>query len=193
MLETLVSSFALVAASEMGDKTQLLAFALATRFKRPWPIMAGILIATLLNHALAAFVGEWLAHVLNQVILEYILGVSFLIFGFWTLSPDSLKEEAKHPLFDPFLATAVLFFFAEMGDKTQFATVALGARFQSMLIVTMGTTLGMLVTDGLAVFVGEKLAEKIQMNQMRRIAAFLFFAFGIFSLVHAVSMTAQSL
>jgi putative Ca2+/H+ antiporter (TMEM165/GDT1 family) len=170
----------------MGDKTQLLAFSLAARFKRPWTVMAGILVATLLNHGLASFAGQSLAHILNKAVLQTVLGVSFLAFGFWTLMPDSLEDEKKHPTLDPFLATTVLFFFAEMGDKTQFATVALGARFDSMVLVTVGTTLGMLVSDGLAVFAGEKLAEKIQMHWMRRIAAGLFFAFGAWALVEGL-------
>ncbi len=186
MLETIVSSFTLVAASEMGDKTQLLAFSLAARFKRPWPVMAGIFVATILNHALAAFTGRWIAHIFNQTALEYVLGVSFIIFGFWTLLPDSFDDEAKHPKLDPFLTTAVLFFLAEMGDKTQFATIALGARFQSFWLVTIGTTMGMMVTDGLAVFLGEKLAEKVKMQWVRGFAAFLFFLFGVISLVHAM-------
>lgn len=186
MFETVLSSFMLVAASEMGDKTQLLAFSLAARFKKPWPVMGGIFVATILNHALASLAGQWVSHVFNQTALEYVLGVSFIAFGFWTLMPDSLDDEAKHPKLDPFLTTAVLFFLAEMGDKTQFATIALGARFQSFWMVTIGTTLGMMVTDGLAVFLGETLAEKISMSWMRRFAAFLFFLFGIFSLVHAI-------
>lgn len=186
MLETIFSSFALVAASEMGDKTQLLAFSLAARFKKPWPVLAGIFVATIANHALASFAGQWVSHIFNQTALEYVLGVSFIAFGFWTLMPDSLDDEAKHPKLDPFLTTTVLFFLAEMGDKTQFATIALGARFQSFWLVTIGTTLGMMVTDGLAVFLGEKLAEKVSMVWMRRFAAFLFFLFGVLSLVHAM-------
>ena len=186
MLEVISSSFLLVATSEIGDKTQLLAFSLAARFKKPWPVMAGIFVATILNHSLASFAGQWVSHVFNQAALEYVLGASFIVFGFWTLMPDSLDDEAKHPKLDPFLATAVLFFFAEMGDKTQFATLALSARFQSIWLVTVGTTAGMLLADGLAVFLGGKLSEKISMNWMRRIAAFLFFLFGLFSLAHAM-------
>lgn len=187
MIEAVFSSFMLVAASEMGDKTQLRAFSLAARFKKPWSVMAGIFVATILNHALASYAGQWISHVFNQTALEYALGASFIIFGFWTLMPDSLDDEKKHPTLDPFLTTAVLFFLAEMGDKTQFATIALGARFQSAWQVTIGTTLGMMVTDGLAVFLGETLAERIQMKWMRRFAAFLFFVFGLVSLIHAVS------
>ena len=178
MLHSILNSFLLVAVSEMGDKTQLLAFSLAARFKKPWPVMGGILAATLLNHGLAAFSGEWISHAFRPDILSYSLGAAFIAFGFWTLKPDSLDEKPHHPKLGAFLTTAILFFLAEMGDKTQLATIALGAKYQSALLVTLGTTLGMLATDGLAVFLGEKLAEKVQMAYVRWIAAGLFFLFG---------------
>lgn len=181
-MDAILSSFALVAVSEMGDKTQLLAFSLAARYKKPWPVMAGILAATLLNHALASWAGEWVAGVVRPDVMAWILGLSFIGFGIWTLFPDSLEDSDKKHRFGPFLTTTVLFFLAEMGDKTQLATVALGARFQSMLAVTCGTTLGMLVADGLAVFLGEKLADRVPMKWVRRIAAGLFFLFGIGSI-----------
>jgi len=179
--DAVFSSFALVAASEMGDKTQLLAFSLAGRFRRPGPIMAGILVATLANHALAASVGSWIsAHVPDRM-MAGILAATFIGFGLWTLRPDTLDDDDKPSRFGPFLTTAVLFFLAEMGDKTQLATVALGARFHSALTVTLGTTLGMLVTDGLAVFLGDRLADKVQGRWLRIVAACLFFIFGIAS------------
>ncbi len=187
MLQTILSSFLLVAVSEMGDKTQLLAFSLAARFKKPWPIMAGIFVATILNHGLASYSGQWISNAFRQDILGYILGASFIAFGFWTLRPDTLDEKESNPRFGAFATTAVLFFLAEMGDKTQLATVALGARYQSALAVTFGTTMGMLATDGLAVFLGERLAEKVQMVYVRWIAAALFFIFGIGSVWHAGS------
>lgn len=187
LLQSLFSSFGLVALSEMGDKTQLLAFALAARFKKPWPVMAGILAATVLNHALAASAGQWASSLLSARMLGWTLGLSFIAFGLWTLSPDSLGDEGdKHPRFGPFLTTTALFFLAEMGDKTQFATIALGARFQSALAVTFGTTAGMMLSDGLAVFAGERLAERISMKWMRRIAAGLFLIFGIGSLARVI-------
>ncbi len=182
MFHVILSSFLLVAASEMGDKTQLLAFSLAVRFKKPWPIMGGIFVATIFNHALAAYAGQWISHVLRQDILGYMLGASFIAFGFWTLHPDSLDTKEKHPQFGAFLTTVVLFFLAEMGDKTQLATIALGARYQSVVEVTIGTTMGMLATDGLAVFLGEKMAEKVPLKWIRWIAAGVFFLFGLFSL-----------
>lgn len=185
MFQAVFSSFLLVAASEMGDKTQLLAFSLAARFKKPWPIMAGILVATLLNHALASWAGEWVSHAVRRDLLGYALGASFIGFGIWTLFPDSWDETNQKHRFGPFLTTAILFFLAEMGDKTQLATVALGARFQSAVLVTVGTTLGMLATDGLAVFLGEKLAKRVSMVWIRRAAAGLFFIFGALSIAGA--------
>lgn len=186
MLESILSSFVLVAGSEMGDKTQLLAFSLALRFKRPWTVMGGIFTATILNHALAAWAGQFAAQLLHSATLRYVLSVSFFAFGFWTLVPDSLKEDKKQLPWNCFLTTTVLFFLAEMGDKTQLATVALGAQFQSILAVTIGTTAGMMAADGLAVFLGEKFAEKVQMNKVRFFAAMLFFMFGIVALFQAM-------
>jgi putative Ca2+/H+ antiporter (TMEM165/GDT1 family) len=182
MLHAVLNSFSLVAVSEMGDKTQLLAFSLAAQFKKPWPIMAGILVATLLNHALASWAGAWVSQMVRPDIMGYALGASFIGFGIWTLLPDRLERSDKPHRFGPFLTTAILFFLAEMGDKTQLATVALGARYQSAVAVTVGTTLGMLAADGLAVFLGEKLVERVPMHWVRRAAASLFFIFGIFAL-----------
>jgi Ca2+/H+ antiporter, TMEM165/GDT1 family len=177
-VEPIVSSFLLVAISEMGDKTQLLAFSLATKYRRPWVVMAGILAATILNHALASGVGTWVsAHVPSRV-MAAILAATFIGFGFWTLKPDTLEENKKPDRFGPFVTTTILFFLAEMADKTQLATVALAARYQSIVLVTFGTTLGMLASDGLAVFLGEKLAARVPMKWIRVAAAGLFFAFG---------------
>lgn len=178
MLHTVFNSFVLVAVSELGDKTQLLAFYLTARFKKPWTIMAGIFTATILNHGLASYGGAWVAGLVPERTLGFILGATFILFGFWTLKPDSLEEQNKESRFGPFLTTTFLFFLAEMGDKTQLATVALGAQYASGLAVTTGTTLGMLVTDGLAVFLGETIAEKVQMRYVRWVAAALFFIFG---------------
>ena len=136
-LEAIVSSFALVAASEMGDKTQLLAFSLASRFRRPWVVMGGILVATLANHALASSVGVWISAHVPQRVMAGILAATFFAFGLWTLRPDTLEESDKPSRFGPFLTTAFLFFLAEMGDKTQLATVALAARFHSAVTVTI--------------------------------------------------------
>ena len=162
----------------MGDKTQLLAFSLATKYRRPWVVMGGILAATLLNHALAASVGTWVSTHVPPRVMAAILAATFIGFGLWTLKPDTLEENARPDRFGPFLTTTILLFLAEMGDKTQLATVALGARYQSVLLVTTGTTLGMLASDGLAVFLGERIAQRVPMNWIRVGAACLFFAFG---------------
>jgi putative Ca2+/H+ antiporter (TMEM165/GDT1 family) len=179
--ESISSSFVLVAVSEMGDKTQLLAFSLAAKYKKPWPVMAGIFVATILNHALASWGGSWVASLVSPSWMAVILGVIFIGFGFWTLKPDTADEVSEVSRFGPFLTTTILFFFAEMGDKTQLATVALGAQFQSAWLVTIGTTLGMMVTDGLAVVAGDRISHKINMKYMRWCAASLFFIFGIAS------------
>ena len=177
-LEAIVSSFLLVAASEMGDKTQLLAFSLATRFRKPWTIMAGILVATVLNHGLASSLGSWISASVPPHVMAYLLAATFIGFGLWTLKPDTLDEARGPERFGAFTTTVVLFFLAEMGDKTQLATVALAAQFRSALLVTIGTTLGMLATDGLAVFLGDRLAAKVQLKWIRWAAASLFFLCG---------------
>ena len=181
-MEPIFSSFLLVAASEMGDKTQLLAFSLGSRYRRPWVVMAGILTATLLNHSLASGVGAWFGSLLPTRVLAYTLAATFIGFGVWTLKPDELDEQGKPGRFGPFLTTTCLFFLAEMADKTQLATVALAAHYQSLVRVTLGTTLGMLLTDGLAVFLGDKLAGRVQQRWIRYAAAGLFFLFGAASL-----------
>ena len=182
-METVLSSFVLVAASEMGDKTQLLAFSLAARFKRPLPILAGILVATLLNHAMAAWLGNYAAGLISPETLRIVLALLFFAFALWTLKPDTLDDEPKESRWGPFATTAVLFFLAEMGDKTQLATLALGARFDSAIGVTTGTTLGMMLSDGIAVFVGQHLADRLPMKWIRRMAAILFFIFGLLILI----------
>lgn len=178
-MEAALNSFLLVFASEMGDKTQLLALVLASRFKKPWTIMAGILAATLLNHALASWAGGWLSSFFSAQILAWILAATFLAFAVWILIPDKDEELKEAGKFGAFLTTVVAFFMAEMGDKTQLATVALGAKYASPIIVTAGTTVGMLASDGLAVFFGHKLTERISMKWVRRTASFLFAAFGL--------------
>ena len=185
-LDAITSSFALVALSEMGDKTQLLAFSLASRFKKPWPVMLGILVATVFNHGLASSLGAWVSSHVPARVMAGVLAAGFFAFGLWTLKPDDLEESKNAERFGPFLTTVVLFFFAEMGDKTQLATVALAARFQSAVLVTIGTTLGMMVSDGLAVFLGDRLAGRVQSRWVRFAAAALFFVFGALSLWRAL-------
>jgi putative Ca2+/H+ antiporter (TMEM165/GDT1 family) len=184
--ETIASSFTLVAASEMGDKTQLLAFSLAGRFRRPWTVMAGILAATVANHALASSLGAWISEHVPPRVMAGIVAAAFIGFGFWALRPDQDEACDRPSRFGPFLTTTILFFLAEMGDKTQLATLALGARFDSVVLVTLGTTAGMVAADGLAVFLGDKLAAKVQGRGLRICAAGLFFAFGLASVWTAV-------
>lgn len=184
-MEAIFSSFTLVALSEIGDKTQLLAFSLSSRFRKPWTIMAGIFVATILNHTLASSLGTWVAISIPSHVMAIILAVTFIAFGLWTLRPDEFDESKKYSAYGPFLTTTFLFFLAEMGDKTQLATVALAAKYQSTLYVTVGTTFGMMAADGLAVFLGEKFSDHISMRWTRRIAALLFIVFGFVSLYTA--------
>ena len=186
-LEAFWGSLLLVAVSEMGDKTQLLAFSLAARYKKPVPILSGILVATLTNHALAAQVGQSISARVPPETLAWILGISFIAFGFWSLKPDTYNEETKLPRFGVFATTVILFFLAEMGDKTQLATVALGAKYALPWVVTAGTTAGMMLADGAAVFAGHRLASSTSMPLLRRLAAALFFIFGTLSIFAAQS------
>lgn len=178
-MEALVNSFLLVAASEMGDKTQLLALVLAARFKKPWPIMAGILVATVLNHGLASGLGVWASGLLEADVLKWVLALLFWAFAIWILVPDKDEDLETKGSASAFFVTVVAFFLAEMGDKTQLATVALAASFQKMLAVTVGTTLGMLFSDGLAVFFGDRFLKHVPMVWVRRLAAILFAIFGV--------------
>jgi putative Ca2+/H+ antiporter (TMEM165/GDT1 family) len=178
-LEALLNSFLLVFVSEMGDKTQLLALVLSARFRKPVPIMFGILVATILNHALASYVGSFVTQFISPDVLKFLLAATFIGFGIWMLVPDKDDGFNQNQRWGPFLTTTVAFFFAEMGDKTQLATVALGAKFAAPLLVTVGTTLGMLGADGLAVFFGHKFTNKVPMKLVHRIASALFILFGI--------------
>ncbi|RZJ96235.1 MAG: TMEM165/GDT1 family protein [Novosphingobium sp.] len=182
-MEALLTSTAVVALAEIGDKTQLLAIVLATRFKRPVPIIAGILFATLANHFLAALVGEQAAAFLDGLWFRYAVAISFIVMAGWTLIPDKFDEdEAKPAKFGAFLTTLVAFFLVEMGDKTQLATIALGARFQAVVPVMLGTTLGMMLANVPAVFLGNALIKRIPLNTVRVIAALLFLAIGLWLL-----------
>ena len=181
-METLLTATGLVAIAEIGDKTQLLSFMLAARLKRQAAIIWGILIATLANHALAAAAGGWLAAMLPDGWLKWLLVASFIGFGLWALVPDELDETdtpVAHTAFKVFMVSLVAFFIAEIGDKTQFATVALGARFDALLWVVVGTTLGMMIANVPAVLVGERLAERLPGALMRRIAAAGFLLTGL--------------
>lgn len=178
-MEIILKSFLLVASTEMGDKTQLLALVLASRFKKPGAIMAGILTATILNHALAAYCGSWISTYVDPLYLKYGLIAVFLGFAVWILIPDKEEEVESNPRFGAFLTTAVLFFLAEMGDKTQLSTLALSAQYQDVVLVTVGTTLGMLFSDGLAVFLGEKITKLVAMKWIHIFSSLLYILFAI--------------
>jgi Ca2+/H+ antiporter, TMEM165/GDT1 family len=186
-VEAFLASLGMVALAEMGDKTQLLSFVLAARFAgQHWPIIAGIFVATVANHLCAAFVGDWVATKVGPDIMRWTLGLSFLAFAAWALIPDTLDEKKQgHARYGAFLTTLVLFFIAEIGDKTQLATVALGAKFTNLAAVTLGTTLGMMAANVPAVLVGEKLAQRFPLARMRFIAAALFALFGLLILFRA--------
>lgn len=178
-MDIIFNSFLLVFVSEMGDKTQLLSLVLALRFRKPIPIMCGILVATLLNHALASYAGAFVTHYISPELLKWILALTFIGFGLWMLIPDKEESFEDKRGWGPFLTTTVAFFFAEMGDKTQLATVALGAKFTAPMLVTLGTTLGMLGADGLAVVFGSKFTERVPMKKVHLFASILFILFGI--------------
>lgn len=179
-MEALFTSTAVVALAEIGDKTQLLAIVLATRFQRPVPIVLGILVATLANHFLAAFVGAQAASFLEGDWFRYLIAASFIAMGAWTLIPDKLDEvEHKPARFGAFVTTVIAFFLVEMGDKTQLATVALSARFNDLIMVTLGTTLGMMLANVPAVYLGNELIRRVPLSVVRIIAALLFLVIGL--------------
>ncbi len=184
-MDSLLISTGVVALAEMGDKTQLLAFILAARFKKPIPIVLGILAATIINHGLAGALGAWITSMVSPDMLRWILGASFIGMAVWTLKPDKIEEEetqiAKH--LGVFGATFITFFLAEMGDKTQLATIALAAHYAAPITVIIGTTLGMMIADVPAVFVGNKFAAKIPMELVHSIAAGIFAVRGILTLI----------
>jgi putative Ca2+/H+ antiporter (TMEM165/GDT1 family) len=184
-LQSLLVSTGVVALAEIGDKTQLLAFLLAARFRKPLPIVAGILAATIVNHGLAGALGAWITTHVNPQALRWILGVSFIAMAAWTMIPDEIEEDEEKLAkgFGVFGATLVTFFLAEMGDKTQLATIALAAHYGAPVLVVIGTTLGMLIADVPAVFVGEKLAKRIPMRLVHSIAAAIFAALGVATLL----------
>jgi len=185
-MEALFISTGVVALAEIGDKTQLLAFILAARFKKPLPIIAGILCATLVNHGLAGALGAWITSVLSPDVMRWVLAASFIGMAVWTLIPDEIEEDETRVArqFGVFGATLVTFFLAEMGDKTQIATIALAAHYGTPLPVVAGTTLGMLLADVPAVFVGNKFAEKIPMRLVHSIAAGIFALMGVLTLLN---------
>ena len=188
-MEALFISTGVVALAEIGDKTQLLAFMLAARFKKPLPIIAGILCATLVNHGLAGALGAWITASVRPEVLRWVLGASFIGMAVWTLIPDKIEDEETRfaQKWGVFGATLVTFFLAEMGDKTQIATVALAAHYASPLMVVAGTTLGMLLADVPAVFIGDRLAARIPMKLVHSVAAAIFALLGLATLLGAGS------
>jgi len=178
-LESFILSTAVVAVAEVGDKTQLLALLLAARYPHPWRILAGITVATLANHLPASWAGDGLALTMSDAILRPTLAVSFIVLGLWLLRSDSADDEILPVPGGPFIATSVLFFIAEIGDKTQAATVALGARFDGFVTVTAGTTLGMLAANAPVVLGSEAIMRRIPATGVQHIAAALFIVLGI--------------
>lgn len=179
-----LTSAGVVAISEIGDKTQLLALILAVRFRKPIPIILGILVATLANHAAAALAGGWIASAVDPTILRWILGILFLGMAGWALLPDKIDEAEHQRAYagGAFVATTVAFFLAEIGDKTQIATAALAAQFETLLPVVVGTTLGMMIADVPAVLIGDRVAHRINLKYVRWVAAAIFAALGILAL-----------
>jgi putative Ca2+/H+ antiporter (TMEM165/GDT1 family) len=179
--EAMMVSTGVVTLAEMGDKTQLLAFLLAARFKKPIPIILGILIATLLNHGLAGALGTWITSILSPELLRWLLGLSFLGMAFWILIPDKIDDTDQPNIarYGVFITTLVTFFLAEIGDKTQIATVALAANYSAPIPVVIGTTLGMMLADVPAVFLGSSFAKRLPLRLIHLIAAGIFAVLGL--------------
>lgn len=188
MLESLLVPTAIVALAEIGDKTQLLALILAARFRKPWPIIAGIIAATLANHAAAGAVGAWVSGFFSETVLHWILAASFAATALWTLVPDKMDDDENSAArrFGPFVTTLIAFFLAEIGDKTQVATVMLAAQYPHLIMVILGTTLGMLIANVPVVLAGNFAAEKLPLTLIRRLAAAAFFVLAIVAVYSAM-------
>lgn len=188
-MEAFLVSTGVVALGEMGDKTQLLAMLLAVKFKRPLPIVLGILVATLVNHATAGLVGAWVASALGPGLLRWVIGLGFIAMAAWMLVPDQIDaDEAATQRFGVFGTTVIAFFLAEMGDKTQIATVALAARYTDLVAVVAGTTLGMMLANVPAVLLGDVVAKKVPMRLVHGIAAAIFAVLGVLTLLNVGRM-----
>ena len=187
-MEAFLVSTAIVALAEMGDKTQLLALVLAARFRRPWPIVMGIFVATLLNHALAGATGAWVTTVLGPQVLRWVLAVSFIAMAVWMLIPDKLEDGdlEANPRWGVFGTTAIAFFLAEMCDKTQIATVMLAAQYSAWLWVVVGTTLGMLLANAPVVWLGERITRRVPLRTVHAVSAAVFLVLGVLALTMAV-------
>lgn len=177
-------STAIVTLAEMGDKTQLLALILAARFRKPWPIVWGILVATIVNHALAGAVGAWVTQWVGPDAMRWILGISFIAMAVWMLIPDKMDDEgiSEHSRWGVFGTTLVAFFLAEMGDKTQIATVMLAAQYQAFFWVVVGTTLGMMLANAPVVWLGDKLVQRVPIRLVHMISAAIFLVLGVLAL-----------
>lgn len=185
-MEAFLISTGIVALAEIGDKTQLLAFILAAKYRKPWPIIAGIFVATLANHAGAGALGAWLTSLISPAYLRWVLGISFLAMALWTLIPDKFDEkDAKLARFGVFGTTLVAFFLAEMGDKTQIATIALVAEYHAFYSVVAGTTLGMMIANVPAVLLGDRIARRTPVRLVHGIAAAIFAILGVATLLGA--------
>ena len=185
-MEAFLISTGIVALAEIGDKTQLLAFLLAAKFKKPWPIVAGIFVATIANHAGAGALGAWITAAVGPQIMRWVLGISFIAMAIWTLIPDKIDEDearSTRSRFGVFGTTVIAFFLAEMGDKTQIATIALAAQYNAFYAVVAGTTLGMMIANVPAVFLGSKIANKIPVRLVHGIAALIFAVLGVATLL----------
>ncbi|SNS22237.1 TMEM165/GDT1 family protein [Pseudomonas segetis] len=191
MLESLTVPTLIVALAEIGDKTQLLALLLAARFRKPWPIIAGIIVATLANHFVAGAVGNWVAGLFSPATLSWVLTISFIAVALWTLVPDKLDDDEASSLkrYGPFLTTLIAFFLAEMGDKTQVATVMLAAQYPHLILVVIGTTLGMLVANVPVVLVGNFAAERLPLTLIRRLAASAFAVLALYAAYQALKLS----
>lgn len=191
MLESLFVPTFIVALAEIGDKTQLLALLLAARFRKPWPIIWGIVVATLANHFAAGAIGNWVASFFSPATLSWILAASFVAVALWTLIPDKLDddESSKFKHYGPFLTTLIAFFLAEMGDKTQVATVMLAAQYPYFVLVVIGTTLGMLIANVPVVLAGNFAAERLPLTLIRRVAACAFAALAVYAVYQALKFS----
>ncbi|MHA6492727.1 TMEM165/GDT1 family protein [Pseudomonas borbori] len=191
-MESLFIPTLIVALAEIGDKTQLLALLLAARFRRPWPIIWGILVATLANHFAAGAIGNWVAGLLSAATLSWILAGSFVAVALWSLIPDKLDDDESSRLkrYGPFLTTLIAFFIAEMGDKTQVATVMLAAQYPHFLLVVIGTTLGMLIANVPVVLAGNFAADRLPLTLIRRVAACAFLALALYAGYQALKLSA---
>jgi Ca2+/H+ antiporter, TMEM165/GDT1 family len=183
-MEAFLVSTGIVALAEMGDKTQLLSLVLAARFRKPWPIVLGIFVATVVNHALAGAVGSWVTTALGPDVLRWVLGGSFIAMAIWMLIPDKLDEGDGDaaPKYGVFVTTVVAFFLAEMGDKTQVATVMLAARFDAWASVVAGTTLGMMLANAPVVWFGDRITRKVPIRLVHTIGAVIFLLLGVLAL-----------